>query len=209
MTQVGDKEIASGSAKASGNVKASSRAKASTNAKASGSAKPPGNAKAPGNVKASSNAKPVAPRRSWWWGVIPAVAAVCILTFWLTGQFEEIFGIDPRGTWVAESGTEEKIVEPLYGEPVPLERKIRWELVIDNAEGELWINVSRNGEEILGGPLSVVGDSLSHLSPRGSFNGVYYTSAKQFRYNPFARRYIQASIRLGPGNAYSLLFERK
>lgn len=145
---------------------------------------------------------------SWWWGVIPAVAAAGIIAFWLTGQFEEIFGIDPRGTWHAESEAVEEILAPVYGEPVVMERKIKWEMLINDVSGDLWMKLSCNREEIIGGPLSVAGDSLSHSSQRGSFNGVYYTDAGSFRYNPFAKRYIKATIRLGPGDAYSLMFER-
>jgi len=146
---------------------------------------------------------------SWWWGVIPAVAAVGILAFWLTGQFEEMFGIDPRGTWHAAPEKVIEMYQPTIGEPIPLEHNIRWELLIENVAGDFWLKLYRNRDEILAGPAVIDGNNISLKTSEGSFNGVYYSGALTFRYHPFAHRYIDAVIRLGPGEAYALKFERE
>jgi hypothetical protein len=146
---------------------------------------------------------------SWWLGVIPAVVAVGLLMFWFTGQFEEMFGIDPRGTWRAVTAVYDENQGPPPGESTPLGRKPRWELLIDDAAGELWIKLYRDREEVLAGPLLVNENNIYYDGPRGSFNGVYYTNAARFRYHPFAQRYIDCVIRLGPGNAYALKFMRE
>jgi hypothetical protein len=148
-------------------------------------------------------------RTSWWWGVIPAVTAGVILVFWLTGQSEEIFGIDPRGSWVAETIMEVGDEAGRTGGPALAKRvRIRWKLLISDVAGERWLKLYKNNREVLAGPLSVEENALMYRSARGYFHAIYFTTAVRFRYNPFAPRHIDAVIRLHPGEAYSVVFKR-
>jgi hypothetical protein len=149
------------------------------------------------------------PRKSWWWGVIPAVAAVVILIFWATGQFEEVFGIDPRGRWVAESQAYNPSTESGETKPTQFRVVTSWDMIISTVAGDTWLKLSRNGKEILAGKISIDENNIYMQEQRGTFNGVYFTDAPHFRYSAFAKRYIDAVVRLGPGEAYSLRFERK
>jgi hypothetical protein len=160
----------------------------------------------PNNTSDTSVRKPR--HGSWWWGVIPAVAAVGILGFWLTGQFEEMFGIDPRGTWRTAPEKVIEMYQPPDGEAIPLEHSIRWQLLVEDVAGDLWLKLYRDKEEIFAGPAAIDGNNIMLKTPEGSFTGFYYTDAVSFRYHPFARRYIDAVVRLGPGEAYALNFKR-
>ena len=144
---------------------------------------------------------------SWWWGVIPAVAAIVILIFWITGQSEEVFGIDPRGTWVGETIVE---IPPEDDQPGLVTRKesIRWELLLEDAAGELWVKITRDRKVVLAGPVAIEENAVSHKSTMGYFHGIYLTKAVRFRYNPFAHRYMDAVFYFASGEAYDVKLER-
>jgi len=144
---------------------------------------------------------------SWWWGVIPAVAAIVILIFWITGQSEEVFGIDPRGIWVGETIVK---IPAENDQPGHMTRKqaIRWELLLEDVAGELWVKITRDRKVVLAGPATIEENAVSHKSTMGYFHGIYHTKAVRFRYNPFVRRYIDAVFYFANGEAYDVRLER-
>ena len=152
-------------------------------------------------AKLAEGASDAPHRTSWWWGVIPAVAAIVILIFWITGQSEEVFGIDPRGIWVGETIVE---IPPEDDQPGLVTRKesIRWELLLEDAAGELWVKITRDRKVVLAGPVAIEENAVSHKSTMGYFHGIYLTKALRFRYNPFARRYIDDVFYFASGEAY-------
>jgi hypothetical protein len=141
--------------------------------------------------------------KSWWWGVIPAVAAAVILLAWATGQFEEVFGIDPRGIWHGET-----LVEGT-DEGVPGKSKIRWRMLVEDAAGELWFKLSRNNEEVMSGPVTIDENAIYHKGYLGYIHAIYHTRAIRFRYNPFVKRRLNAVVFLRTGESYVVEFVRE
>ena len=148
-------------------------------------------------------------QKSWWWGVIPAVLAVGLLLFWLTGQYEEMFGIDPRGTWKGHSKSIISGADENPDIPVPPSEMIRWEMLIEDIAGELWVKIYMNRDEVLAGPVTIEENAILYKDELGYFHGIYLTHTVRFRYNPFARRFIDAVIQLRSGESHSVTFERE
>jgi hypothetical protein len=145
--------------------------------------------------------------KSWWWGVIPAVAAIVILLMWATGQFEEVFGIDPRGTWHGET-----VVEPPEQSPdIPqssYKKTVKWKLLIEDAAGELWYKLYRKNDVVLSGPLSIDENAVYHKDFLGYIHGIYHSDALRFRYSPFAKRRLNVVVFLRTGESYVINFEK-
>lgn len=147
--------------------------------------------------------------KSWWWGVIPAVLAVGLLLFWLTGQYEEMSGIDPRGTWKGHSKAIIGRADENPDIPVPPSEMIRWEMLIEDIAGELWIKIDMDGDEVLAGQVTIEENAISYKDALGYFHGIYLTHTVRFRYNPFAQRFIDAVIYFPSGESHSVKFERE